>query len=102
MSYKKGNVDVDIVFDMLVMFYTNPNAHFILISQDGDYFRLVQHLIKHNRLIKIIFPNAKTASRLYRFITNKYWSNLSSKSILPQIGKLRHDPRSTGSGFSIK
>ena len=86
-SHKKGNVDTDIIFDIMKRFYESPNSQFILVTQDGDYIKLVKHLIKHRRLIKIIFPNAKKASVLYRKLHTRYWMDLSTLDLIRKLGK---------------
>ena len=85
-SFKKGNVDVDIVFDVMRIFCEKPNINFILVTQDGDYIRLVLHLVHYKRLKKVLFPNLKTASSLYKhFLRKKYWSDLSNISLLRKL-----------------
>ncbi len=83
---KKGNVDTDIVFEVMKLFIEQDDfGKVILVSGDGDYKKLVDYLIKHNKLEKILFPNRKFASSLYRTLPTKYYDYLESKSIKAKI-----------------
>ena len=88
-SYKKGNVDVDIVYDICTTFYKKSNIKFVLVTQDGDYIRLVNSLVKSNRLVQIIFPNAEKASKLYKHLPTKYWMNLTTPELKAKLGKYK-------------
>lgn len=53
---KKGNIDVDIVFDIMKDLYFKEKFDSVfLVSGDGDYFRLVSFLIKQRRFKKNSF-----------------------------------------------
>jgi uncharacterized LabA/DUF88 family protein len=70
---KKGNVDTDIVFEMMKNYIDNPKMEkVILVSGDGDYYKTVKYLIEKNKFEKILFPNSKFASSLYNKIDNKH------------------------------
>jgi uncharacterized LabA/DUF88 family protein len=74
---KKGNVDSDIIFSIMKKLYQKENFNkIVLISGDGDYKMLVDFLIKEERFKKILFPNKKFASSLYKKITRVYYGNL--------------------------
>ncbi len=76
---KKGNVDTDIVFDVMEKLYRKEKFDkIVLVSGDGDYIRLVRFLIKENKFKKVLFPNKKFASSLYKKITRNYYSYLES------------------------
>ncbi len=63
---KKGNVDTDIVFEIMRAIYKKDDFNkVVLVSGDGDYERLVSFLIQEKRFEKILFPNKKFASSLY-------------------------------------
>lgn len=67
MSLKKGNVDTDIVFEVMRRLYKHePFNKIILVSGDGDYYRLVQFLMQEDKLGKVLFPDGKRASSLYK------------------------------------
>ncbi len=76
-SNKKGNVDSDIIFDVMKKICEKENFNkIILISGDGDYIKLVRYLIVKNKFQKILFPNKKYASSLYKRLTSKYFDYL--------------------------
>lgn len=66
-SKKKGNVDTDIVFEVMKKLLENQEEFdkIVLVSGDGDYKKLVDYLILKNKFKKILFPNRKFASSLY-------------------------------------
>jgi len=71
---KKGNVDADIIFSIMKKIYKKePFDKIVLVSGDGDYRMLVDFLIEENRFKKILFPNKKFASSLYKKITRIYF-----------------------------
>ena len=45
----------------------------VLVSGDGDYKLLVDFLIKENRLEKVLFPNKRFASSLYKKLGSQYF-----------------------------
>lgn len=66
-SKKKGNVDADLVFEVMKNMLDNPGFNkIILVSGDGDYKKLVNYLIFKGKFEKILFPNKKFASSLYK------------------------------------
>ena len=70
---KKGNVDVDIVFEIMKKIYEEKDFDkIVLVTGDGDYIKLVKHLIKKNLLHKVVFPN-KNYSSLYNSIGNSFY-----------------------------
>ena len=76
---KKGNVDSDIIFFIMEKMYRQENFDkVVLISGDGDYKKLVDFLISENRFEKILFPNKKFASSLYKRITRFYYDYLDN------------------------
>jgi uncharacterized LabA/DUF88 family protein len=86
LTKKKGNVDTDIVFEIMKNLLENKNFNkVVLVSGDGDYRKLVDYLIKNDRFKKILFPNKKFASSLYKSITIKYYDNLENSDIKRKI-----------------
>ena len=74
---KKWNVDVDIVFEVMGRLVEEKDFDkVVLVSWDGDYFKLVKYLIWKNLLKKVLFPNNKYSS-LYKQIKTEYRQNLS-------------------------
>ncbi|MDO8604166.1 MAG: NYN domain-containing protein [bacterium] len=67
LAKKKGNVDTDIVFEIMKNLVDNKDFDkFLLVSGDGDYKKVVDYLIKKDRFKKILFPNKDFASSLYK------------------------------------
>ncbi|MEX0917687.1 MAG: NYN domain-containing protein [Candidatus Paceibacterota bacterium] len=89
LSLKKGNVDTDIVFDVMQGLYKNTfQGGVVLVSGDGDYYRLVELLQTEGKLVKVLFPNAKRASSLYdKKIRTRYSVDLSDPDIRKKIGR---------------
>jgi uncharacterized LabA/DUF88 family protein len=74
---KKGNVDSDIIFDVMKRIYKKEFFDkIVLVSGDGDYKMLVDFLIEEGRFKKILFPNKNFASSLYKKITRVYFDYL--------------------------
>ena len=74
---KKGNVDSDIIFTVMKKIYKKEAFDkVILVSGDGDYKMLVDFLIEENRFEKILFPNKRRASSLYKKIGRGYFAYL--------------------------
>jgi len=83
---KKGNVDSDIIFHIMKKIYKKELFDkIILISGDGDYKMLVDFLIEENKFKKILFPNKKFASSLYKKIGSEYFDYLEKKNIKKKI-----------------
>lgn len=82
---KKGNVDTDIVFEVMKSVIEEDFDKVVLISGDGDYKKVVDYLIKKNKFEKILFPNQKFASSLYKKMTAKYYSHLGDPSLRRKI-----------------
>ncbi len=79
MGKKKGNVDSDIIFHIMKKMYKKEDFHkIILVSGDGDYKLLVDFLIEENKFEKILFPNRKFASSLYKKIGATYFDALDA------------------------
>lgn len=82
---KKGNVDTDIVFEMMKSLIEEGFDRIVLVSGDGDYKKVVDYLIKKEKFAKILFPNMKFASSLYKKLTNKYFAHLGIKATRKKI-----------------
>lgn len=84
---KKGNVDSDIIFQIMKKLYKREDFQkIILVSGDGDYKMLVDFLIEENRFVKILFPNRQFASSLYKKFGSEYFDYLENKDIKNKIG----------------
>lgn len=83
---KKGNVDSDIIFQIMKKMYTRENFDkIVLVSGDGDYKLLVDFLIEEKKLKKILFPNRQFASSLYKKIGSEFFDCLESRDIKRKI-----------------
>jgi len=60
----KGNVDAELVLHTMIE-YKNYNKA-LIVTGDGDFFCLVDYLIKKKKLLKLMIPNKKKYSSLYR------------------------------------
>ena len=66
-SNKKGNVDTDIVFFTMKKIADRERfGKILLVSDDGDYWRMVDYLIKKNKFEKLLAPSRKFISYLYK------------------------------------
>jgi uncharacterized LabA/DUF88 family protein len=85
---KKGNVDSDIIFQIMKKLYKNENFNkIVLVSGDGDYKLLVDFLIEENRFKKILFPDRQRASSLYKKIGAIYFDALDTVDIRSKISR---------------
>lgn len=83
---KKGNVDSDIILNAMVRLYKKESFEkIILVSGDGDYKGLVDFLIKEDKFGKILFPDQKKASSLYKSIDSKYTASISDTDVRRKI-----------------
>ena len=94
---KKGNVDTDIVFEIMKNVIDNNDfSKVIIVSGDGDYKKVVDYLIVKNRFKKILFPNATSTSSLYKSLGWEYFDSLErediKKKILLSQGKKKRTP----------
>ena len=78
-STKKGNVDTDIVFEIMKNLVDNQElGKIVLVSGDGDYKKLVQYLITKDKFEKILFPNRRFASSLYKELGSEFFDYLEN------------------------
>ena len=79
LAQKKGNVDTDIVFEVMKNLIDNSDFDkIVLVSGDGDYKKLIDYLIKKNKFEKILFPNKKFASSLYKSLGSELFDYLDN------------------------
>lgn len=79
---KKGNVDTDIVFLIMKKLYKKEiGSKILLISGDGDYKRLVDFLIEEKKFKKLLAPNKKNMSSLYKKLDNNFYSFLDTRDM---------------------
>lgn len=85
---KKGNVDSDIIFSTMKRLYMKEEFDkVVLVSGDGDYKMLVDFLIEQDKFEKILFPNRKYRSSLYKALSNKFFAYLDDKDVRRKIEK---------------
>lgn len=85
---KKGNVDTNIIFNVMEAMYEKKDFDkIIIVAGDGDYKILVDFLIKKARFGKILFPNKRSASTLYRKLGSEHFDYLDNKTIKSKIKK---------------
>ncbi|MBU2213557.1 NYN domain-containing protein [Patescibacteria group bacterium] len=84
---KKGNVDTDIVFEVMkALIERSDFDKILLISGDGDYKKMVDYLIERGKFKKILFPDINTASSLYKSISRLYFDHLDKATLQNKIG----------------
>ena len=72
-SHKKGNVDADLVFSVMKTLVERDDFEKIfIVSGDGDYYKMVRYLIDKERFGKMLFPNKRFRSSLYKRLGNEY------------------------------
>ena len=86
-SSKKGNVDTDIVFEAMKKIAEREQFNkILLVSDDGDYWKMVNYFIRKRKFEKILAPSRKNLSLLYkRKIADKYIDYLDKSSIKRKI-----------------
>jgi uncharacterized LabA/DUF88 family protein len=83
---KKGNVDSDIIFSIMKRLHKDKDFDkIVLVSGDGDYKMLVDYLIEESKLEKILFPNKKFRSSLYKEIGAPYFAYLDDNDVKKKI-----------------
>ena len=60
----KGNVDADLVLQVMIDFQNYDQA--MIVSSDGDFYSLVKHLYQNNKLLSVMSPYIKTCSTLLK------------------------------------
>ena len=79
LTKKKGNVDTDLVFEIMKSLIENNTLDkIVLVSGDGDYKKLVEYLIGKDKFLKILFPNKKFASSLYKKLGSEFFDYLEN------------------------
>ncbi len=83
---KKGNIDSDLIFEVMKTLLDDVEMDkVVLVSGDGDYKKLLNYLISKNKLKKILFPNRKFASSLYKDIDICFKAYLDEKDVRRKI-----------------
>jgi len=85
-SVKKGNVDTDIVFNIMRKIADQEDFDkVVLVSGDGDYFRMVQYLIVKDKFGRLLAPNEDRMSSLYKTLEPKYYAFLNREDVRNKI-----------------
>ena len=86
-SKKKGNIDVDLVFEVMKNLLDESESFekIFLISSDGDYKKIVDYLIKKQRFGKILFPTRENTSSLYKSLGSEFFDFLDNPAIKRRI-----------------
>ena len=83
---KKENADTDIVFSVMSKIADGEKfEQVVLVSGDGDYFKMVRYLVEKERFCKLLSPNRHSTSSLYRVFTPKYVNFLDNKGVKNKI-----------------
>ena len=83
---KKGNVDVDIVFQVMRDLKDRDDLDkVVLVSGDGDYKRMVDYLVKNGRLEKLLLPSHHNASSLYKQISSQNYIYMDTERVRSAI-----------------
>ena len=62
----KGNVDAELVLHAMIEYSNYDKA--LIVTGDGDFYCLVEYLLKKDKLLNLMIPNQKKYSSLYRII----------------------------------
>lgn len=86
-SSKKGNVDTDIVFEMMRKIADREKLDkMVLVSGDGDYFKTVKYLIEIGKFERVLGPNERYMSSLYkRKLDPKYYASLNREEMIKKL-----------------
>ena len=75
----KGNVDAELVLHAMIEYENYDKA--VIVTGDGDFYCLVDYLIKKDKLVKLLIPNRNKFSSLFRKMMPHiaFMSDLGSK-----------------------
>ena len=75
----KGNVDAELVLHSMIELSNYDKA--IIITGDGDFYCLIDYLLKQKKLARLIVPNQKKYSKLFLEFKKRmdYMNNLREK-----------------------
>ena len=60
----KGNVDAELVLHTMIEYPNYDKA--LIVTGDGDFYCLVEYLLKTGKLLKLMIPNKNKYSSLFR------------------------------------
>lgn len=70
----KGNIDADLVLHAMKELPNYDKA--IIVSNDGDFFGLIEYLAQQNKLLKLLTPSSRSSMLLKQFAS--YTENLDT------------------------
>ncbi len=76
----KGNVDAELVLHSMIEYPNYTKA--IIITGDGDFRCLVDHLYEKDKLLRLLAPNKQKSSKLLKFAAQEkiaYMNDLKNK-----------------------
>jgi len=75
----KGNVDAELVLQAIIEFNNYEKA--LIVTGDGDFHCLVKYLLKKEKLLKLMIPNRRKYSSLFRKMMSHivFMNNLKRK-----------------------
>jgi uncharacterized LabA/DUF88 family protein len=75
----KGNVDAELVLHAMIEYRNYDKA--LIVTGDGDFYCLVEYLLKNNRLLNLMIPDRRSYSSLFRKLMDHvvFISDLRSK-----------------------
>lgn len=79
----KGNVDAELVLHTMIEFLHFEKA--IIVTGDGDFYCLVQHLVKNEKLLAVLVPNKNRYSALLKRFAQKHIAFMND--LQKRIGK---------------
>lgn len=86
-SFMKGNLDVELVIDMMTTADSYDTA--ILFSGDGDFTRCVLELQKRGKKIQVVSTEKTSPSLLAQELKQQADTFIELADIIPQIKQLR-------------
>jgi len=83
----KGNVDAELVLHAMIE-YDNYNKA-LIVTGDGDFYCLVDYLMKNNKLLHLMIPDRHKYSSLFRKLRSYlvFMNNLKGKMVYKRIKK---------------
>jgi uncharacterized LabA/DUF88 family protein len=81
----KGNVDAEIVLHTMIEYPIYDKA--LIVTGDGDFYCLVDYLLRNDKLLRLMIPNRAKYSSLFRKMRTHvvFMNELSGK--LAHVGK---------------
>jgi hypothetical protein len=77
----KGNVDAELVLHAMIEYNNYDKA--LIVTGDGDFYCLVDYLLKNSKLLRLMVPNKDKYSSLFRKMMRHivFMNNLRSKLV---------------------